>query len=174
MLVTEIKYGIIEFLIKYAKKLFQIKQKIMSIYGAEAFEAKSQCIRARIGEYLIPNFKGMDTSQCTEFDDIIISLFEITDEHISYYKTITIKVLANIMILSLIIFLMTKVISEWKIYKNNRFTPQDPLPLITSESSKNSSIQSNQSHSSISQSQDLSSLSKRLYCPDPYERVTQF
>ncbi|CAI2376431.1 unnamed protein product [Moneuplotes crassus] len=30
----------------------------------------------RIGQYFIPTFQGNDTSQCSEFDDVIISLSE--------------------------------------------------------------------------------------------------
>ncbi|CAI2375909.1 unnamed protein product [Moneuplotes crassus] len=160
--VTEMKYGLIVFLMKYAKKSFQIKQKIMNTYGAEAFESKSQCIRARVGEYYIPLFKGTDTSQCTEFDDIIISFFETINEGWTYHKDIIIKCLVVTLIFSLNVLLINRIMSEWRIYKSNKSTPQKLLSESINRSSKSLINLSNYSNSV--QSQNPSDQSQESNC----------
>ncbi|CAI2376363.1 unnamed protein product [Moneuplotes crassus] len=162
LVVTEMKYGFTEFLMKYAKKSFQIKQKIMNTYGAEAFESKSQCIRTRVGEYYIPLFQGTDTSQCTEFDGIIISFFETTNEGWVYYKGLIIKCLVVISIFPLNVLLINRIMSEWRIYKSNKSTPQKLLSESINRSSK--SLISLSNYSNSVHSQDPSEQSQESNC----------
>ncbi|CAI2378562.1 unnamed protein product [Moneuplotes crassus] len=149
----------------------------MKTYGAEAFESKSQCIRARIGEYYIPLFQSIDTSQCTEFDDTIISFFEKTNEGWIYYKGLIIKCLGIILIFSLNVLLMSRTISELRIHQSTKSTLQNLSPESINKSSKGLSILSHYSNSVHSQnpseqSQESSCPSKKLIAKPNYEKVS--
>ncbi|CAI2378126.1 unnamed protein product [Moneuplotes crassus] len=79
-MVTEIEYGFGTLKVLYAKKHLGVITKIIHGKGKDAFDDKSQCIRMRVGQFFMPTFKGNDTSNCTEFDEIIHSFSEQSED----------------------------------------------------------------------------------------------
>ncbi|CAI2377788.1 unnamed protein product [Moneuplotes crassus] len=117
-MVTEMKYSCEKLRLLYYKKLLGVITKIIHDKGKDAFDAKSRCIRMRIGQFFMPTFKGNDTSDCSEFDEIIHSFSEQSDSFWRDFWTLIFEILCVIVLALLIRKSSQLLFDEWEIYKD--------------------------------------------------------
>ncbi|CAI2376468.1 unnamed protein product [Moneuplotes crassus] len=118
--ISESEYGYYMLFYSYARKELGVISKIISTKGFDEFTQNSNCTRMRIAQYFMPTFKGNDTSNCSQFDDIMISFSEQpTDPGVNYIPLL--MKLIIIMILSVSIHISsTLLLHEWETYKLQR------------------------------------------------------
>ncbi|CAI2378008.1 unnamed protein product [Moneuplotes crassus] len=115
-LVSEIKYGFLELGFLYGKKALKIYTKIVHIKGEQAFKNDSECIRMRVGQYFMPTYIGEDTSECVEYDDIILSVLEPTGKPWKILPLLF-QALLFLSLTGMIKLCKSLVMTEWERYK---------------------------------------------------------
>ncbi|CAI2375887.1 unnamed protein product [Moneuplotes crassus] len=129
--ITELYYGYFNLMFWYAKKVFGVVSKVVRQEGLEVYTENSDCIRMRIGQYFMPTFKGNDTSNCSQFDDIIISFSEQPIDPSLDLKPLLVK-LSIIMILLILNFVAFKLLArEFKIFENQHQHLQTKQLILT-------------------------------------------
>ncbi|CAI2377979.1 unnamed protein product [Moneuplotes crassus] len=116
-MVTEMEYGFETLKNLYAKKHSGVVIKIINDKGKGAFDDKSQCIRMRIGQFFMPTFKGNDTSNCSEFDEIIHSFSEQSEDFWRDFGPLIFKLLTLVALILLIRKSFKLAKQEWSMYK---------------------------------------------------------
>ncbi|CAI2375983.1 unnamed protein product [Moneuplotes crassus] len=116
--ISESEYGYYMLFYSYARKELGVISKIISTKGFDEFTQNSNCTRMRIAQYFMPTFVGNDTSNCSQFDDIIISFSEQPIDPSLDLKPLLVK-LTIIMILLILNFVAFKLLArEFKIFEN--------------------------------------------------------
>ncbi|CAI2376312.1 unnamed protein product [Moneuplotes crassus] len=113
-LMSELAYWYKELAWRYGKKLFGVIKKIIATDGMACFEEKSDCIRMRIGQYFMPTFVGNDTSNCSEYDEIIRSFSEQPVDPGIDWTSLCIKLTITLALTVLNYLFLKLVFREWK------------------------------------------------------------
>ncbi|CAI2376491.1 unnamed protein product [Moneuplotes crassus] len=116
--ITELDYGYYNLIYCYAKKLFGVISMVVRQEGLETYSKNSGCIRMRIGQYFMPTFEGNDTSHCSQFDDIIISLSEQPVDPSPDYRSLLLKLSMIVILLALNLVAFQLLVQEFEIFED--------------------------------------------------------
>ncbi|CAI2378443.1 unnamed protein product [Moneuplotes crassus] len=133
--ITEILYGYVYLFTVYIKKEFGIITKIIEDKGLEIFTQNSDCIRMRIGQYYMQTFVGGNTSECSEFDQIIHSFSEQKVDERKNVFYLGFLILAIIFLCFLYKSIIKLIIQEYRTYKDLKLLENISPP--TSSTSSN-------------------------------------
>ncbi|CAI2369084.1 unnamed protein product [Moneuplotes crassus] len=161
--ITEMFYGYKELFALYLKKELCIITKIIEDKGIETFTQSSDCIRMRIGQYYMQTFVGGNTSECSEFDQIIQSFSEQQVDETRNFFYLGFLILAIIFLCFLNKLIFKLIVQEYGTYKG--------LKSFAKKNSSSSSARynSNDSSSGVQVSLQLSGLfdsDPTIYNPD--------
>ncbi|CAI2376168.1 unnamed protein product [Moneuplotes crassus] len=112
--ITELDYWYKEFIAKYAKKELGVINKIIATEGLAIYIEKSDCIRMRIGQYFMPTFVGNDTSNCSEYDQIIHSFSEQPVDPGIDWTSLCVKLTITLALAVMNYLCLELVLQEWK------------------------------------------------------------
>ncbi|CAI2376478.1 unnamed protein product [Moneuplotes crassus] len=140
-LFSEFDYGFWELEALYCVKKITVHITIWEEKGKEYFEMKRRCIGSRVGKYFLPLYQGIDTSDCSEVDPIILRFSESPIDPVLSYSLLIWKILFLLCVIGAIVIMMKLFLAEWKIYENLRSTqPEGSIEIMNKSSWKSESL----------------------------------
>ncbi|CAI2376533.1 unnamed protein product [Moneuplotes crassus] len=118
--ITESDYGYYTLFFLYARKELGAISKIIQTKGFDEFTQNSNCTRMRIAQYFMPTFVGNNTSNCSQFDDIIISFSEQPIDPVINFTPLVMKLAILLILLVSIYIAFNRLRKEWETYKSHR------------------------------------------------------
>ncbi|CAI2376534.1 unnamed protein product [Moneuplotes crassus] len=118
--ITESDYGYYTLFFLYARKELGVISKIIQTKGFNEFTQNSNCTRMRIAQYFMPTFVGNDTSNCSQFDDIIINFSEQRIDPGINFTPLVMKLAILLILLVSIYIAFNRLHQEWETYKSHR------------------------------------------------------